>query len=260
MKYGICSVSVVPIRFGSSDTSEMVSQLLFGEVYEVLSIKAKWVKIKCSLDGYEGWISKNQHLEISEAAHSRAKKSTDFCLELVEEARTDHFFIPIVLGSTIPEYDGINFSLNGSKFNLSGQVVNSKETPQSPELLMKIAKKYLYAPYLWGGRSPFGIDCSGFVQVVYKMLGFKLERDAKKQVNHGEVVNLIIEARPGDLAFFENTSRKIVHVGIILENQEIIHASGRVRIDNIDHQGIYNRELGAYTHKLRVIKRLLENQ
>ncbi len=257
MNYGICSMSVVPIRFGSSDTSEMVSQLLFGEVYEVISKKAKWIKIKCTLDGYEGWISKNQHTEITEAAHGRAKKSTDFSLELVMEAMATNFFIPILIGSTIPEYDGISFQLNGKKFTYSGQVINSKETTSTAELLTKVAKKYLYAPYLWGGRSPFGIDCSGFVQVVYKMLGFQLERDAKKQVNQGEVVNLINEAQPGDLAFFENTSKKIVHVGILLENQEIIHASGRVRIDKIDHQGIYNQELGTYTHKLRVIKRLL---
>lgn len=258
MKYGICSVSVVPIRFGASDTSEMVSQLLFGEVYEIISSKPKWLKIKCEHDGYEGWISKNQHIEITEAVFGRAKKSTDCSLELVQEANTENYYVPIVLGSSLPEYDGINFSFNGSKFTFSGQVINSKETPGTAEILTKVARKYLYAPYLWGGRSPFGIDCSGFVQVVYKMLGIKLERDARKQVESGEVVNLIIESKPGDLAFFENTSRKIVHVGIILENQEIIHASGRVRIDKIDHQGIFNQELGGYTHKLRVIKRVLE--
>jgi len=257
MIYGICSLSVVPIRFGASDTSELVSQLLFGEVYEVVSSKPKWLKIRCTFDGYEGWISKNQHTEITEAVHGRAKKSTDCSMELVQEAMTENYYIPVVLGSSIPEYDGINFALNGTKFTFSGQIVNSNEIVISSDLLIKIAKKYLYAPYLWGGRSPFGIDCSGFVQVVYKMLGFKLERDARKQVDHGEVVNLIIEAKPGDLAFFENTSKKIIHVGIVLENQEIIHASGRVRIDKLDHQGIYNQELGKYTHKLRIIKRVL---
>jgi len=259
MSYGICALSVIPIRYSASDTSEMVSQLLFGEAYEVVSVKSKWLKIRCSHDKYEGWISKNQHTEAPEKVKDEALSATNHSLEVVHQAIADKYFIPILLGSAIPEYDGINFKLNGNKYTFNGQVINLEDTPKSAELLIKIARKYLNAPYLWGGRSPFGIDCSGFVQVVFKIMGFKFDRDASQQVHHGEVVNLPIESKPGDLAFFENKKGDIIHVGIILENQEIIHASGKVRIDKFDHQGIFNQDLGKYTHKLRIIKRVIAN-
>ncbi len=258
MEYGICPLSIVPVRSAPSDLSEMTSQLLFGEVFEVLSVKPKWIKIRCTLDGYEGWISANQSKELSAKEYTAAQKNCSFCLELVQGAMTNNHYVPITLGCTLPEYDGLNLKLDGQKFTYSGQVINPLETKPDSELLIKIARKYLYAPYLWGGRSPFGIDCSGFVQVVFKMLGYQLARDSSKQVEHGDVVNFIEEAIPGDLAFFEDKKGKIVHVGFILQEQQILHASGKVRIDKLDHQGIYNEELGKYSHKLRIIKRILQ--
>jgi len=110
---------------------------------------------------------------------------------------------------------------------------------------------------LWGGRSPFGIDCSGFTQMVYKLCGMPLKRDAWMQAEQGQDIHLLDETQPGDLAFFDNEEGRIIHVGILTTKNRIIHASGKVRLDSIDHQGIFNSETKRYTHNLRLLKRLI---
>jgi cell wall-associated NlpC family hydrolase len=151
----------------------------------------------------------------------------------------------------------MNFKLGKEKFVYSGQAINEKSDLLNGEHIRKFALKFLHAPYQWGGRSPFGIDCSGLTQIVFKLYGVNLPRDAYQQSELGKTLHFINEAREGDIAFFDNEDEKITHTGIILNNDQIIHASGSVRIDNIDHYGIYNKELKKYTHKLRIIKRVL---
>lgn len=257
MKYGICPLSIVPIRREASDTSEQVTQLLFGETYRILRETKKWIHIETAFDRYEGWIDAKQVRIISKEDYERLKDttaviSTDL-VDVVVHEETNRM-MPIVMGSTLPDFEDGILSLAGERFRYEGAV----STPNAPkEQLVENAYMYLRAPYLWGGRSPFGIDCSGFTQLVYKMNGFRLYRDASQQATQGEVLSFIEETEPGDLAFFDNAEGAITHVGIILEENRIIHASGQVRIDRLDQQGIFNAEARTHTHKLRLIKKVI---
>jgi cell wall-associated NlpC family hydrolase len=164
----------------------------------------------------------------------------------------NNILIPITLGASL---SFLNHSeINTQNYEFEGLKISGVKSKSD---LINTAYMYLNAPYLWGGKSVFGIDCSGFTQMVYKLNGYKLLRDAAQQASQGEVLSFIEESEPGDLAFFDNEEGKIIHVGIMLENNYIIHASGKVRIDRLDHLGIYNAELNRHTHRLRVIKKII---
>ena len=252
--YGICNLSIVPCRKEPSDKSEMVTQLLFGEHFEVLEEKKSWTLIRTAYEGYECWIDKKQFLPLKDIK-GISESTTAITTEIVQLAEDQNkSIIPILLGSSLPKYNKKSFSLGKEEYSFDGDSVFpfAKKKEHS---IIEVAKWYLNTPYLWGGRSPFGIDCSGFTQMVYKLNGIKLKRDAWQQADQGKVLGFIEEAKPGDLAFFDNEDGKIVHVGIILAAGRIIHASGKVRIDKLDHQGIYNEEQKKYTHRLRVAKK-----
>lgn len=257
MKYGICPLSIVPVRREAADTSEQVTQLLFGETYRILRETKKWVHIETAYDRYEGWIDAKQVCTIPKEDYDRlndqAPVITTDLVDVVINEETNRM-MPIVMGSTLPDYDQGKFSLAGVPYRYEG-AINATDAPK--EQLVENAFMYLRAPYLWGGRGPFGIDCSGFTQLVYKMNGVKLYRDASQQATQGEVLSFIEETEPGDLAFFDNAEGVITHVGIILEENRIIHASGQVRVDRLDQQGIFNAEARTHTHKLRLIKKVI---
>lgn len=249
MQYGICNLSIIPLRVEPDDTSELVSQVLYGEIFKVIEQRKKWSKIRLAFDKYEGWIDNKQYVEIEEFKYQSLNKedpalSTDL-VEFIEDENQQLFAIP--LGT----------SLNGLsllKHQYDGHSINTKN-PKSN--LIKTAFLYLNSPYLWGGKTPFGIDCSGFTQMVYKLNGYKLLRDASQQASQGEALSFIEESEPGDLAFFDNNEGAIIHVGIIMKDNYIIHAHGKVRIDRLDHSGIYNVDKQIHTHKLRVIKKII---
>lgn len=255
--FAICNLSLVPVRREPSDKSEMVSQLLFGEMVEIITKQDNWRKIKMLYDGYIGWIDKKQIVSITDDEIQKIKNTKPVISgDLVQIAIWNKNQIcPIVLGSSLPLYNNNKFIMAETEFIFDGNVIDIG-TP-SIIRLMENAYMYLNSPYLWGGRSPFGIDCSGFTQMVFKLCGILLLRDACNQAEHGTTINLIDESKAGDLAFFDNSEGKISHVGIIIPGNQIIHASGKVRIDRIDHQGIYNEELKDYSHNLRLIKRVL---
>ena len=252
--FAICNLAIIPLRAEPSDRSEIVSQVLFGEHFEILERQNQWAKIKLQFDGYEGWVDSKQYQIISEKNfNDLSKEAIILNADLVEYVtNAKNMLLPIPLGASLS-------FLNHSEINTEGfQFEGLKTSGIKPKSdLITTAYQYLNAPYLWGGKTPFGIDCSGFTQMVYKLNGYHLLRDASQQAGQGDALSFIEESEPGDLAFFDNEEGNIIHVGIMMENNYIIHASGKVRIDRIDHLGIYNVDTGRHTHKLRVIKKLL---
>jgi hypothetical protein len=252
--FGICNLAIIPLRAEASDKSEIVSQVLFGEHFEVLEQQKQWSRIKMQFDDYEGWVDSKQFQQISESNYTQiATEAIILNADLIEYITgPSNLLIPIPLGASL---SFLNYNdINTSNFEFEGTKVSGVKPKKN---LLNFAFMYLNAPYLWGGKTPFGIDCSGFTQMVYKLNGYKLLRDASQQAFQGEALSFIEESEAGDLAFFDNDEGKIIHVGIIMENNYVIHASGKVRIDRLDHLGIYNAETNKHTHKLRVIKKII---
>ncbi|MCB0401966.1 MAG: C40 family peptidase [Flavobacteriales bacterium] len=236
----------------------MVTQLLFGETVKIYEERKKdWRRARTAYDDYECWIDQKQITFISQEEFDRINLAT-VSGELVHvvENKENGLITPVTLGSSLPEFKKGNIRVGEQPFHFSGHTIDTSK-PIAKEQLVQHAMMYLNSPYLWGGRSPFGIDCSGFTQVVYKLNGVKLPRDASQQAEIGQTLSFIEESESGDLAFFDNEDGNIIHVGIMLENNCIIHASGKVRIDKIDHQGIFNVDTGDYSHRLRLIKKIL---
>lgn len=259
MKFGICLLSVIPLRKEPSDKAEMVSQLLFGELIVVLNAQQNWLQIRNVQDSYEGWIDAKQiepldENEFNTLNHQPKHYITDL-VEVITRLDTNDM-IPVTMGACIRNISNGKFRVKDLSFSCTAELI-SGESISGYLQIKENAMTLLNAPYLWGGKSPLGIDCSGFVQLVYMLSGIHLMRDASMQAGMGEPISFLEEARPGDLLFFDNEDGQIVHVGIYLENNKIIHASGKVRIDSIDHQGIFNTDLSRYSHTLRLIRRVI---
>ncbi len=249
MQYGICPLSIVPLRKEPTDRSEMVTQVFYGEHFKILEERAQWSRIRVAFDNYEAWISNKQLLKIPEEdfynlERETPKLATDIITYIINEHQ---HLMPIPLGSVLNTLSFLRHSYEGQF--CEGQM----EKPH----LIETALLYLNSPYCWGGKSPLGIDCSGFTQMVYKLNGYKLFRDASQQATQGEALSFIEESEAGDLAFFDDKEGVINHVGIIMDDNYIIHVDGKVRIDRIDHSGIFNSELRRHTHQLRVIKKII---
>ncbi|MCX8533741.1 C40 family peptidase [Chryseobacterium luquanense] len=238
MEKGICIVTVAPVRAENSDRAEIVTEILYGESADILEVNKNWTKIKMHYDGYEGWMDTKQIKPVTEEYLANRK------VTLI----TEDF-------SSVMTLDGRTLLSMGSEVEFPA--VASRRSHDVRESIALTAKEFLNIPYLWGGKSFFAVDCSGFVQLIYKIHNIKMPRDTYQQAEVGEALSFVEESQPGDLAYFENSEGKIIHVGIMLENQKIIHASGKVRIDTLDSSGIFNKELNKHTHKLRVIKNVL---
>jgi len=252
--FGICNLAIIPLRAEASDRSEIVSQVLFGEHFEVLETVRQWTRIRLHYDQYEGWVDTKQFQRVSgEQYEQLSHEAIVLSSDLIEYVTApNNLLMPVPLGASLsflshPDINVDNFDFEGLR--ISG--IKPKAN------LINTAFMYLNAPYLWGGKTPFGIDCSGFTQMVYKLNGYHLLRDASQQATQGDALSFIEESEPGDLAFFDNEEGRIIHVGIIMDDNYIIHGSGKIRIDRLDHLGIYNAEQNRHTHKLRVIKKII---
>lgn len=251
MKYGLCNLSIAPLRSESSDRSELETQLLYGDLFKILESRKKWSFIRLDRDNYEGWIDNKQFVEINKSdfhtLQNTPKALTDDVLDYI--TLEDGEMQLVVMGSNVAVCSFLNHSFEG----------NIKELPTitSHTNIVTTASLYRNTTYLWGGKTHFGIDCSGLTQMVYAMNGIDIPRNASDQANVGEALSFIEEADAGDLAFFDNEEGHITHVGIILDDNHIIHAHGKVRIDRIDQTGIFNAETRVHTHKLRVIRKIV---
>jgi len=253
MEYGICNLAVIPLRAAPDERSEMISQLLFGDAFEIFEWQENWVKITTAYDEYSGWISRLQFAMLGHMAYQQMLNNPPrVTYRPITQAWKirDNSILYLPAGSSLVFLNGTTCYLDKEKFEIIGQIGDN-------ENIDMLAKTFLNTPYLWGGRTHFGIDCSGFTQVLYKMKGIKLLRDASLQAGQGEKVVALSNSKIGDLAFFANADDKITHVGMLLNAGQIIHASGKVKIDSIDEKGIYSEELKRYTHKLALIKRYL---
>ncbi len=252
--FAICCVPVGQMRSEPSHRSEMIIQQLFGEPCIVIE-KAKdhWIKIQSRYEGYEGWCQEGHITMIEEEQYLSDGK--EFMNDWINEVDYNGVKMIVPLGSSLTAItdDEVNWKKNTVLFK--GSRWYSNNASRDEETIRKISFRFLNTSYLWGGKSVFGIDCSGFSQTVYKFLNVPLPRDAFQQAAVGAAIGFVMEAKCGDLAFFDNAERKITHVGIMLNDHEIIHASTKVRIDKIDSQGIINQDTFERTHRLRIIKR-----
>lgn len=252
----ICCVPVSPLRSEPSHRTEMVSQLLFGECCEILDQAGRdWLRIRVKFDGYEGWCQPAHLVEVNEAEYESAEQALtpDWVTKL--EYNGHPMMVP--MGSQLTAMKNGKAKWRKNQVYYKGKIWDAAEAGTDPKAIRQLTYKYLNTPYLWGGKSVFGIDCSGFTQSVFKFMGKPLLRDAYLQAGQGESIGFLEETQTGDLAFFDNEEGRITHVGILLNANEIIHASGKVRIDKIDNMGIVQSETSERTHHLRLIKRLL---
>ncbi|MGD0341224.1 MAG: C40 family peptidase [Bacteroidales bacterium] len=253
MEKYICENVFVPLRSGPSHRSEMLSQLLFGEKYMIIDQIGHWIKVEADFDNYQGWIDLNhaQHSVVQDDSSGHVLNKNLLCY------KNDKTKMVLEPGCEIfsPDFEKKIFFAGENMFTAGRDF--SKSFISTSDSLTETAMKFINSPYIWGGRIPSGIDCSGLTQLVYKIHGIRIWRNSWHQAEMGTGISFIDEAKPGDLVFFDDDRGRISHVGMILSQGLVIHASGRVRIDSIDHQGIFRQETGKYTHHLRTIKRLI---
>jgi hypothetical protein len=259
MNFGFCDLAVIPVRTEPSDRAEMSTQLLFGDLVTITEQSGSWFYIKNYFDDYQGWLDFKQVRIISEDEFRRLTAAKvyinrQFFGDFIRNGGKTFRLAP---GSSFYDLKGRVMAVDEQQYVLEGKAYPFNYSGM--DSLIETALNYLSCPYLWGGKTYLGLDCSGLTQVVYKQHGIRLMRDAAQQATQGELISFLSDGRPGDLAFFDNSDSRIVHVGILLDNQKLLHCSGRVRIDDIDHQGIFNRELNKYSHSLRLIRRVVRN-
>lgn len=260
MQYAACIVPAAPVHITATHTGEITNQLLFGDTLLVLDDSDRyWLRIQSLYDNYEGWVRRSQMEGIDE----QTATNNDYLVteDVVSFLDVNGTTMCVPFGSSLTGYGSNGGQLGKFRYTYKGNnACRRNEIVPTTQRMRMLVEKWMHAPYLWGGKTIMGVDCSGFVQVVFKMMGIDMFRDAWQQAGQGEAIGFLQEAQCGDLAFFDDAEGKIVHVGILLNENEIIHSSGKVRIDKIDNQGIVNTDTGQRTHQLRILRRYFNEQ
>lgn len=253
--HAICDLGFIPVRKEPASVSEMLTCLVFGEIFELIESKDNWHYIKTEFDSYNGWISSIKLFEVSaDFAENWKTEHRFYSFDLFQQVSVNNQCRLVGYGSVLPLYNQHQFNLSVKSCNISGAVFK-EDSSLGAEFILEQTRRLMGIPYIWGGRNSFGIDCSGLVQTLYKLTGIYLPRDASQQKEVGEDVKFE-KIKPADLAFFMNENGKTTHVGIVDGRGGIFHASGLVRKDVFDENGIFNKQTDNYTHKLQCIKRL----
>jgi len=255
--YALGRFTAAAIRSHAREKSEMISQLLLGEPVIMIEPGKKFCRVRCVDDDFEGYVRTDQLLGADERTFRLQRDNPAFALDVWSSILGEQVGLPVTFGARLPEFDGMRLRHGGRTFNYAGQAALSEDLRTEAELLIRFARRWLFVPGLVGGRTPTGVDPAALIQLVARLINIKLPRTAEAMSNHGRMVDFVIQAQPADLAFFDNRKGHIEHVGLLLPDSKILHVGDRVRIDAIDHYGIFNNEIGRYSHRLRIVKRLL---
>ena len=258
---GISLHSVVPVRAEAREGAEQNTQMLFGELAEVLEEQARWTRIRLDSDGQEGWVDAKMIAPIGGkdlTAYKKAYKTAAMVKFPMTYAVSENNgqTIPLTAGTRLPNYKDGRFEVLGVGFRIDPHMVSIQPSVISLQTLLETTRFFINTPYLWGGKNALGMDCSGFTQVVMSLFGKKLLRNASEQATQGRAIKERQKAQAGDLVFFDHEDGKISHVGIVIDPDRVIHCSGRVKVEKLDDTGIFNAETGEYSHHLTQIRRL----
>jgi hypothetical protein len=247
MDHYSCHQTLVNLRKEPDHRSELVNQVLFGEHVRIIEERKEWYKVESCFDSYSGWAER----EVLQPAGPSGRQVKKIITKTLTTCDFPGGSLYLTAGAEIPRPDAEN------EFSTGNLVFRPRDADATdPVDMFTLARSFLHAPYLWGGRTVFGIDCSGFIQLLFKVSGISLPRDASEQILKGTRIDSLDQAEAGDLAFFHDDNKRIIHVGLLLNHHEIIHASKKVRIDKLDSRGIYNKEKADYSHQLASIRRI----
>ena len=253
--------SVIPVRAEAREGAEQNTQMLFGELAEVVEEQPRWRRIRLESDGQEGWVDAKMITPMTDkeyAAYKKALKTAATVAFPMAYAMSENNgqTIPLTAGTRLTKYKDGRFEVLGVGFRIDPSMVITAPMEMNQENLLKAVRFFINIPYLWGGKNALGMDCSGFTQTVMSLFGKALLRNASEQVTQGKSVKELARAKAGDLVFFDHEDGKISHVGIVIDPERVIHCSGRVKVEKLDSQGIFNAETGEYSHHLVAIRRV----
>ena len=255
--YALGRFTAAALRQHPRPTGTLASQLLLGEPVTVLARERGYCQVRCCDDDFEGYVREDQLLPCTENTFRYQRDNPAFALELYDNLLSDNYGLPVTFGARLPGFDGVRLNHDGRSMTYSGQAILSADLRPGADIVLRLARRWLYCPALEGGRTPTGVDTAAFVQLIFRLVGVRLPRTPLAMCHFGRSVDFVVQCQPADLAFFDDERGRVAHVGLLLPDSRVLHVGDRVRVDKVDHYGIFNVDTGSYSHRLRIVKRLL---